>query len=128
VRTTRGTLAAVTLALVAPGVVSLTSAGPSAALPDDGPATTTPIKHVVVIVGEDRSYDHYFGSYPNAANNSSSEPGFAAAAGTPASDNYVAHPNLLTANPNTNQPTRLARSQALTCAPVGWAGWCWGSR
>ena len=95
----------------------MTTGGPSQALPDDGPATTTPIKHVVVIVGEDRSYDHYFGTYPNAANNNAGEPGFTAAAGTPASDNYVAHPNLLTTNPNANQPARLARTQAVTCDP-----------
>ncbi len=31
-------------------------------------ATTTPIKHVVVIFGENISFDHYFGTYPNAAN------------------------------------------------------------
>ena len=26
------------------------------------------IKHVVVIFGENESFDHYFGTYPNAAN------------------------------------------------------------
>src|SRR5580704_15634659 len=30
--------------------------------------TSTPIKHLVVIFGENISFDHYFGSYPYAAN------------------------------------------------------------
>ena len=30
----------------------------------------TPIKHVVVIFQENVSFDHYFGTYPNAANTS----------------------------------------------------------
>jgi len=33
-----------------------------------GFTTTTPIKHVVVIFQENRSFDHYFGTYPNAEN------------------------------------------------------------
>ena len=32
------------------------------------PATTTPIKHVIVIFQENVSFDHYFGTYPVAAN------------------------------------------------------------
>ena len=31
-------------------------------------ATTTPIEHVVVIYSENISFDHYFGTYPNALN------------------------------------------------------------
>ena len=31
-------------------------------------STSTPIKHVVVIFGENVSFDHYFATYPNAAN------------------------------------------------------------
>ena len=30
--------------------------------------TATPIKHIVVIFQENVSFDHYFGTYPNAAN------------------------------------------------------------
>ena len=30
--------------------------------------TTTPIQHVVVIFGENISFDHYFGTYPYATN------------------------------------------------------------
>ena len=32
--------------------------------------TTTPIKHLVVIFQENVSFDHYFGTYPKAANTS----------------------------------------------------------
>ena len=32
--------------------------------------TATPIKHIVVIFQENVSFDHYFGTYPNAANTS----------------------------------------------------------
>src|SRR5262249_49475612 len=47
--------------------------------------TTTPLTHVVVIFQENVSFDHYFGTYPKAAN-PSGEPQFTAAAGTPAVD------------------------------------------
>ena len=30
--------------------------------------TTTPIKHMVIIFQENESFDHYFGTYPNATN------------------------------------------------------------
>lgn len=39
--------------------------------------TVSPIKHIVVIYQENRSFDHYFGTYPKA-------PGFLALPGTPA--------------------------------------------
>ena len=39
------------------------------------------IKHLVVIFGENVSFDHYFGTYPNAAN-PAGEPAFDAAPGT----------------------------------------------
>jgi phospholipase C len=44
--------------------------------------TATPIKHLVVIFQENVSFDHYFGTYPNAAN-PKGEPAFFAAPGTP---------------------------------------------
>ena len=83
--------------------------------------TATPIKHLVVIFGENRSFDHYFGTYPNAANPQGEIP-FVAKQGTPASNNYVANPLLLTNNPNLNpangtgatNPFRLDRTQANT--------------
>ncbi len=45
------------------------------------PRTTTPIKHVVVIFDENESFDHYFGTYPYAANTDGSA--FHAKPGTP---------------------------------------------
>ncbi len=39
----------------------------SAVNPDRLP-TKTPIKHLVVVFNENRSFDHYFGTYPNAVN------------------------------------------------------------
>ena len=85
-------------------------------------AQTTPIQHVVVIFGENESFDHYFGTYPNAVN-PPGQPRFKAAAGTPSANNYVTNPALLTSNPNLQNgangngaanPFRLNRDQALT--------------
>jgi phospholipase C len=79
------------------------------------------IKHVVVIFGENISFDHYFGTYPNALN-LPGETKFTAAANTPIPNNYISNPGLLTANPNLNaqngtgatNPFRLSPQQALT--------------
>ena len=49
--------------------------------------TKTPIKHLVVIFQENVSFDHYFGTYPNAANLSGETPFHAA--GTPTSINNL---------------------------------------
>ena len=85
------------------------------------PATATPIKHLVVIFGENISFDHYFGTYPHATN-PAGEPQFHAAPGTP-SVNGLNH-GLLTRNPNllnsqvngkgATNPFRLDRSEAAT--------------
>lgn len=74
--------------------------------------TTTPIKHLVVIFQENQSFDHYFGTYPNAAN-LDDEPAFTPRGNTPSVNGLT--PDLLTNNPNTAQPFRLDRSQVLTC-------------
>jgi phospholipase C len=71
--------------------------------------TTTPIKHVVVIFQENVSFDHYFATYPVAAN-SPGEPAFTAAPGTP-SVNGLSDSLLAPNNPNDAQPFRLDRSQ-----------------
>jgi phospholipase C len=68
---------------------------------------------VVVIFQENISFDHYFATYPVAANNNASEPSFTASLNTP-SVNGLSGP-LLTANPNTTQPFRLTRAQPVTC-------------
>lgn len=83
--------------------------------------TATPIKHLVVIFGENISFDHYFGTYPHAEN-IPGEPYFKASPDTPTVNGYT--PSLLTSNPNylnktangagAANPFRLDRSQALT--------------
>ncbi|WP_068093741.1 phospholipase C [Novosphingobium rosa] len=69
--------------------------------PQNALTTVTPIKHLVVIYGENQSFDHYFGTYPQSMN-PSGEPTQAWA--TPANkaypNNYLAQPSLLNANPN----------------------------
>jgi phospholipase C len=104
---------------------STSSSQPASTAPP--PVVVTPttasaaIKHVVVIFGENISFDHYFGTYPNASN-LPGETVFTAAAGTPTPNNYVSNPGLLTANPNLSvanaagaaNPFRLARAQAGT--------------
>ncbi|MGB7755303.1 MAG: alkaline phosphatase family protein [Salinisphaera sp.] len=74
--------------------------------------TTTPIKHVVVIFQENVSFDHYFGTYPNAKN-PAGVPQFHAAADTPAVNGLNDH--LLNHNPNQYNPQRLSHSEPLTC-------------
>jgi phospholipase C len=91
-----------------------------AAEPEDAAKTATPIKHLVILFNENVSFDHYFATYPKAAN-PPGEPEFTAAAGTPRVNN-LANANLLTNNPNPNPengadaaaPFRLDRTQANT--------------
>jgi phospholipase C len=64
----------------------------------DGLSTATPIKHLVVIYDENVSFDHYFATYPHAAN-PAGEPPFTRASKTPAVNN-LSSANLLTNNPN----------------------------
>jgi len=83
------------------------------------PKTATPIKHIVIIFGENRSFDHYFGTYPNALN-PKGEPQFHALPNTP-TVNGLGNA-LLNNNPNLNplngsgaaNPFRFDRSQANT--------------
>jgi phospholipase C len=75
-------------------------------------AATTPIGHLIVIYDENVSFDHYFATYPDAAN-PDGDPHFSAAAGTPAVDGLSG--SLLTDNPNSANPFRLSRTQAVTC-------------
>ncbi len=86
----------------------------------DALTTSTPIKHVVVIYGENVSFDHYFATYPTSTN-PAGEPAFTAAAGTPTVNGLSG--TLLTANANSNvalngtdaaNPFRLDRTQAAT--------------
>src|ERR1700761_9080412 len=91
--------------------ISMSGAAPSttAALPNP----TTPIEHVVVIFPENESFDHYFGTYPNATN-PPGEPKFTAKDDTPSVNGL--NDTLLTNNPNSSPPQRLDRSEAVTCS------------
>ena len=98
-----------TAVLAAAGGAVAASAHPIA---DHSASTRTPIKHVIVIFDENVSYDHYFGTYPTAANTDGTA--FTAVRGTPRNDNLVTS-GTLKKNPNLYPPTRLASSQAATC-------------
>lgn len=97
------------IAVVAAG----TSVGITSRAAADGPPTATPIKHLVVIFQENISFDHYFGTYPNATN-PAGEPAFHASANTPTVNNLESG-GLLTNNPNLGNPQRLDRSEQVTC-------------
>ena len=72
----------------------------------------TPIKHLVVIFDENVSFDHYFGTYPKAANTDGTT--FTAAKGTPKANTLVTS-GALTKNPNLYPPKRLAPRRHATC-------------
>lgn len=76
-----------------------------------GASPRTPIEHLVVIYGENVSFDHYFGTYPKAANTDGTP--FHAVAHTPSVNGLTKR--LLIDNPNRYDPKRLGPSQALTC-------------
>jgi len=82
------------------GIKPITPPAPVAPTANNIP-TATPIKHLVVIFNENRSFDHYFGHYPVAAN-PAGEPSFTAAKGTPSANNYISNPELLSQNGNLN--------------------------
>jgi phospholipase C len=91
-------------------------------------ATVTPIKHIVVIYGENISFDHYFATYPTAANLTGETP-FHAATGTPAVNNLstplnpaaafapVAGVDLLGNNPNGPTGSGIAGNAANAANP-----------
>jgi phospholipase C len=108
------------LAAAADGAVAPAALGTA---PQEAATTATPIKHLVVILNENVSFDHYFATYPDATN-PPAEPAFTAAPGTPRVNN-LATAKLLTKNPNfTNkangtdaaEPFRLDRTQANTAS------------
>jgi phospholipase C len=74
--------------------------------------TATPIKHLVVLFQENISFDHYFGTYPHAANTDGNP--FHAKRDTPRANGLTNA--LLTHNPNEDNPKRLTPSQAFTCS------------
>jgi phospholipase C len=116
------TLSRQALALALAGTLALSGCDTGfKAINSSTPVTSSQvIKHVVVIFDENESFDHYFGTYPNATN-PSGETMFTAAAGTPTPNAYLTNPTLLTANPNSTNasngsgktnPFRLDPSQA----------------
>ena len=111
-RVRRLMLLGLALATVSAAVITQSAAAGGKGDPNQGPATTTPIKHLVVIFQENVSFDHYFGTYPNATN-PAGEPKFTAEPNTPSVNGLQGA--LLTNNPNGANPQRLDRSQALTC-------------
>jgi phospholipase C len=84
-----------------------------------GGDTSTPIKHLVVLFDENVSFDHYFGTYPYAANTDGTK--FTAKPGTPTVNGLYTKITkggpvgpLLTSNPNLYNPERLTSAQSLT--------------
>jgi phospholipase C len=75
------------------GLVSALALAVAGARADDRPPTATPIKHVVVIFQENVSFDHYFGTYPNALNLPGETP-FTAKPRTPKINNLVTPLNV----------------------------------
>jgi phospholipase C len=102
------------VALAAAAVVTASQVGTSSAsvTPDRSTLTSTPIKHLVVIFDENVSFDHYFATYPKAANTDGTT-FHAKAPGVKVNDLRTA--NLLKTNPNLYLPSRLSPAQALTC-------------
>jgi phospholipase C len=110
----RASVIATAAALVAGGTAAATAATAATAAPAGAHGTSTPIKHLVVIFQENVSFDHYFGTYPNATN-AQGQP-FTANPGTPTVNGLTNA--LLTANPNGVNPQRYSPANindVLTC-------------
>ncbi|MGA0568476.1 phospholipase C [Rathayibacter sp. KR2-224] len=105
-------VAAIPVALAAIVTTAALAAPASANQPDFSGITKTPIKHLVVLFDENISFDHYFGTYPNATNTDGTP--FTAAPGTPTA-NTMQSAGLIASNPNAYAPQRLTPAQAVTC-------------
>jgi phospholipase C len=113
-------VAATSIGPVVAGQNSAAKAEANAGVDPDSLTTKYPIKHLVVVFNENVSFDHYFGTYPNALN-VDGEPAFKPAKGTQTDiNNLLSSPSLLDNNPNLNaangtaasNPFRLDRTQA----------------
>ncbi len=100
------------LLFVAARPVAAQLASPQAQ-PQTQTPTQTPIKHIVVIFQENISFDHYFATYPIAANLPKETP-FHARKGTPAVNNLL-RAGLLEKNPNSTRPFRMTPARPVTC-------------
>jgi phospholipase C len=116
------TVAATSIGPVVAGQNSAAKADANAGVNPDSLTTKYPIKHLVVVFNENVSFDHYFGTYPNALN-PEGEPVFEPAKNTQRDiNNLLSTPSLLDNNPNLNaangtaasNPFRLDRTQAKT--------------
>jgi phospholipase C len=94
-------------------VVGSVSSSSITAIAATGKTTSTPIKHLVVIFQENVSFDHYFGTYPNAKN-PPGESRFLPLSNTPSINGLTI--GLLTNNTNLANPWRLGKSQVVTVA------------
>jgi len=103
--------AAVVAAVLCSSPMALAQHGYGFGVPS-GPATTTPIKHLIVIFDENISFDHYFATYPSAAN-PPGEPEFIARPDTPVVNGLTS--TLLNNSPDAAGPFRLDRSENVTC-------------
>jgi phospholipase C len=118
VRCMAALLLAATMALVTPSGLLADKDKQTTGNDHGGFTTTTPIKHLVVIFQENRSFDHYFGTYPNATN-PAGEPAFHAKDDTPTVNGLTQ--GLIDQNNNHNAskilfpPFRFDRSQNYTC-------------
>jgi phospholipase C len=102
--------AAAAVLLAAAGSTASAAAAPAPGY--RGARTATPVKHLVVIYDENVSFDHYFATYPQAANTDGIP--FTPAKNTPQVNN-LATAGLLKQNPNQYLPQRLSPSHAMTC-------------
>jgi phospholipase C len=117
-----GAAALVVAGIAGAGTAVAASASQTSALHRDHAGwTATPIRHLVVIFDENVSFDHYFGTYPYAAN-LPGEVKFRAVPGTPAVNGLYASIGaggpagpLLSSNPNLSNPVRLGPSDPMTC-------------
>jgi phospholipase C len=101
------------MAFLAAFALTFAPVGPVSAKDRDDFPTKTPIKHVVVIFQENVSFDHYFGTYPHAANLAGEIP-FVAKDDTPRANTLEAA-GLLTNNPNVVNPFRIPPTVPVTC-------------
>ena len=102
---------AVIFSLVSSGTLASVKAATAAAAATST-NTKTPIKHIVVLFQENISFDHYFGTYPNATK-------FTADPHTPSVNGLSAA--LLSNNLNGNysiNPVRFDKSQAFTACDM----------
>lgn len=78
-------------------------------------STQTPVKYCVIIIAENRCFDHLFGTYPHALN-PPGEPPFRAKRNTPIINGYSEA--LFMHNTNAVPPYRLSRVQVETSEPA----------